>query len=228
MNRKIEWESGVLDEIELVYGKAENDENIGKMLEQLEEKALNEARENCGLLKMADGGSITPEQFDMLSGSNKEGAIWTLARIGLAGIGQDMQSATIFIKLSARIQRVMACTVFDILNRLEKLDGALNAFVTKWTLEIQTPLGGKKGLMQWEMLIMMLYPWISVREVSTNEVAETMVDQNTASSGRPVTARVKETSAQASASKPGDTAPEHDEKDQAPEKKSFWKRLFGK
>ena len=171
MKRKISWDSYVFDEIELVYEKAENDDNIGRLLEQLEEKALVEAKENCGLLTTAQGGHITPEQFDALSVSHKEAVIRGLAGIGLADISQNMSKATIIVRLSPRIQSVMACTVFDILNRLEKLDGALNVFVPKWTLELQAPLGGKKGLMQWEMLIMLLYPWISVREVSTNELA---------------------------------------------------------
>lgn len=174
MNRKIGWNSCVLDEIELVYEKADQEESIGKLMEQLEEKALSEAKENCGLLTTDAGGHITPEKFDGLSEIDKETVIKVLAGMGLESIGQDMKSATIFMRFSAGIQCVMACTVFDILNRLEKLDGAINVLIPKWTLEFQVPLGGKKGLFQWEMLIMQLYPWISVREVSTDKVAEEM------------------------------------------------------
>ena len=36
MNRKIGWESYEFDEIELVYEKAEENESIGRLLEQLE------------------------------------------------------------------------------------------------------------------------------------------------------------------------------------------------
>ena len=53
MTRKISWESNVFDEIELVYEKAEENEKISDLLEQLEEKALSEARENCSLLTTA-------------------------------------------------------------------------------------------------------------------------------------------------------------------------------
>ena len=172
MTRKISWESNVFDEIELVYEKAEENEKISDLLEQLEEKALSEARENCSLLTTAQGEHLTSEQFDTLSENTKEIVIRGLAGIGLAGISQDMQEATIMIRLSAKIQKVIACTMFDILNRLEKLDGALNVFIPKWTLELQVPLGGKKGLILWEMLIMLLYPWITVREVSTKELVE--------------------------------------------------------
>ncbi len=171
MNRKISWNSYVLDEIELVYEKAEENEQIGRMMEQLEAQALAEAKSNCGLIK-ADH-PLTPAQFDGLSKNDKETVIKILAGAGLAAISQDIPTATLRIRLSSKIPQVQACTFFDILNRLEKLDGALNMLVPKWTLELQVPLGGKKGLFQWEMLIMQLYPWItSVKEVSTNEVAE--------------------------------------------------------
>ena len=58
-----------------------------------------------------------------------------------------------------------------ILNTLEKLDGAINVLIPKWTLELYVPLGGRKGLSQWELLIMQLYPWLSIRELSINETA---------------------------------------------------------
>ena len=55
MNRKIAWRSMALDEIELVYEKAENDQNIAALLEQLESQALEEAKNNIGLLKTGNG-----------------------------------------------------------------------------------------------------------------------------------------------------------------------------
>ena len=176
MNRKISWESCVLDEIELVYDKAEENAAIGKMMEQLEAQALAEAKSNCGLIQA--NIPLTPEKFDGLSDNDKETVIKVLAGAGLESLSQDMPSATLKIRLSPKIPQVQACTFFDILNRLEKLDGALNVFVPKWTMELQVPLGGKKGLFQWEMLIMQLYPWItSVKEVSTNAMAESTNNQ---------------------------------------------------
>ena len=66
MERKIGWRSCELDEIELVYDKAESNERIGKLLEELETLALSEAKNNCGLLTTDAGGRITPEQFESL------------------------------------------------------------------------------------------------------------------------------------------------------------------
>ncbi len=171
MIRKLKWNSNVFDEIELVYEKAEANETIGKLLEQLELKALEEAKANCGLLKTDTGAHIAPEQFDGLSESDKETVIKVLAGMGLSSISQNIESATIYIRFSAQIQTVLACTFFDVLNRLEKLDGAINFLHPKWTLELQLPLGGKTGMFQWELLIMQLYPWITVKETSTNEAA---------------------------------------------------------
>lgn len=173
MNRKINWNSCEFDEIELVYEKAASNEYIGKLLEQLEAAALSEAKNNCGLLTTDSGKHITPEQFDAISDTDKETVIKVLSEIGLASISQDIQTAAIFIRFTEKIQSVLACTIFNVLNRLEKLDGAINLLKPKWTLELQIPLGGKKGLFQWELLIMQLYPWLSVSETSANEAAGT-------------------------------------------------------
>ena len=171
MDRKIGWQSGVLDEINLVYEKANENEQIGKQLEDLEALALSEAKYNCGL-KTDSGEYITPEQFDGLSSFIKEKVITTLATVGLGSLSADIPSATLILRFTPMIPKVLGCTMFDVLNRLEKLDGAISILAPKWTLEVQVPLGGKKGLFQWEMLIMQLYPWISIRETSTNEMAK--------------------------------------------------------
>lgn len=172
MNRKIFWRSMELDEIELVYEKAEKDSDIAALMEQLEAQALTEAKNNVGILKTDKGTYLTPDQFDGLSEIDKETVIKVLSNNGLSYLSTEIQTATIIVKLSPVITKVQACTIFNLLNRIEKLDGAINTLKPKWTLELQVPLGGKKGLFQWEMLIMQLYPWISVRETATNEIAE--------------------------------------------------------
>lgn len=48
MERKINWYSYCHDEIELVYDKANEDENIAVALMELETMALREAEESCG------------------------------------------------------------------------------------------------------------------------------------------------------------------------------------
>jgi hypothetical protein len=64
--------------------------------------------------------------------------------------------------------------MFSLLNRLEKLDGAFNVMFPKAALELRVPLGAKKGMMKCEMLIMQLYPWLSIIETSTNTVSNTL------------------------------------------------------
>ncbi len=210
MDRKIEWKSYCHDEIELVYEKAEDNENIGNMLSELEQMALHEAEENCGLLRLS-GQSITKEMFQAMSDNDKEQIMYYLSGVGLEGFNSSMAEPVITVTLSSHIQLVLGCTMFSILNRLEKLDGAYNVLHPKATLEIIAPLGGKKGLMRCEMLIMALYPWLSVSERSSNVVASTM----------PTSAPVE--NAQKTNARPIEKA----EKEQ-PKKKGFFSKLFGK
>ena len=158
MNRTIAWESMELDEIELVYEKAEEDSGIASLMEQLEAQALTEAKNNVGMLKTDGGISLSSEQFDNLSANDKETVIKILGNAGISALNTEIQTAAIIVRLSSIITKVQACTIFNLLNRIEKLDGAINILKPKWMLELQVPLGGKKGLLQWEMLIMQLYP----------------------------------------------------------------------
>lgn len=158
MNRTIAWKSMELDEIELVYEKAEENSGIASLMEQLEAQALTEAKNNVGMLKTDGGISLSSEQFDNLSANDKETVIKVLGNAGISALNTEIQTAAIIVRLSSIITKVQACTIFNLLNRIEKLDGAINILKPKWMLELQVPLGGKKGLLQWEMLIMQLYP----------------------------------------------------------------------
>ena len=209
MKRSIHW-GLVFNELELAYEKAEEDANIARLLEKLEAQALTEARTHGGLIMQG----FTASMFDGLVDEDKESMIAALGRrIGLGGFETEISNARIVVRLTAQSPAVQACTFLDIIDRIENLDGSLNVLIPKWQLEIQAPLGGKKGLVQWEMLLMQLYPWLSIQEVSTTETA----------TSEPV-------------SMPQETAkPEEPKKPQAkstePEKKapkSFWQKLFGK
>ena len=170
MDRKIKWISGYYDEIDLVYEKAEGKPAIEKALSELEELALQEGRARCGMVNYT-WGTLTPERYDALSGSDREGILYALGNLGLAKISTDFSPPTITVTLSPLSPLVLGCTMFSILNRLEKLDGSLNELFPNVTLLVQAPLGGKKGLFRCEMLIMQLYPWLSVTEASTNQIA---------------------------------------------------------
>lgn len=223
MNRQIDWDSYYLDDIELVYEKGLANDHAGELLEQLEEKALAEAKENCALVRPESGHTITPDQFDSAEDYDKEFIIMALGTLGVVSIHTEMELATIFVELAPPIQDVMACTIFSILNRLEKLDGAANVIKpTEWTLKLQVPLGGKKGLFQWELLIMELYPWLSVSEIASNKMAETLEEVRE----RVATESTKPVSE--NQSQPSAVQPSNDSKDEEPKRVPFWKRLFGK
>ena len=88
------------------------------------------------------------------------------------------------------------------------------------TLEIQAPLGGKKGLVHIEMLISLLYPWLKVTEISSNEIAvqpeqeQPKPKQEHTESKKPVTVQDSVQAPTAGVAKCA--------------KPSFWERLFGK
>lgn len=168
---RIGWTSGVLDDIGLVYEKAGADPVAAGMLSRLEDQALDEARQRCDMIS-APGEKLTPEAYDGMAPEDRETVIVLLGEKGIQSKNTDVANRQITVTLSPVIQCVMGCAVFRLLNWLEKLDGALNELVEgKVTLEFVVPLGGRKGLVQWEMLILRLYPWLSIRETATNVVA---------------------------------------------------------
>ena len=167
MKRSIHW-GLFFNELELAYEKAEEDADIARLLEKLEAQALAEARTHGGLIMQG----FTASMFDGLNDEDKESIVAALGRrIGLGGFNTEISNARIVVRLTAQSPAVQACTFLDIIDRIENLDGSLNVLIPKWQLEIQAPLGGKKGLVQWEMLLMQLYPWLSIQEVSTTETA---------------------------------------------------------
>ena len=146
MERKIRWSSGCFDEIELVYERAEKDKSAAAMLSELETMALSETVNNCGMLKI-DGRPLTRERVLALDEYDKEIGIYILAGMGLEEFDPSMDEPVITVTFSPHIQQVLSCTMFSLLNRIEKLDGAYNEVrFPRATLKLQVPLGGKKGL----------------------------------------------------------------------------------
>ena len=208
MERKINWYSGCHDEIELVYDKANENDSVAATLMELETMALQEAEESCGMLKMGDK-PITREMFLEMSEQDKETVMYYLSGAGLQEFVPSMTEGKITVTFTPHIQHVLGCTMFSVLNRLEKLDGAFNVMFPKATLEFRVPLGAKKGMMKCEMLIMQLYPWLSITETSTNTVSSTLNVQPQS--------EVKTTIADTPKTPQANT-----------EKKGFFTRLFGK
>lgn len=173
MERKINWYSVCHDEIELVYDKANKNASSAAILMELETMALQEAEESCGMLKMGDL-PITREMFLNMNEQDKEMVMYYLSGAGLQEFVPSMTEGKITVTFTPHIQRVLGCTMFSVLNRLEKLDGAFNIMFPKATLELKVPLGAKKGMMKCEMLIMQLYPWLSITETSTNTISSTL------------------------------------------------------
>ena len=204
MNRTIFWRSGCLDEIGLVYERAGREERFAAELEALEVQALEEARANCGLFRTSRG-PLTLEQYDALPEEKREQVLYRLGRAGIAGMDLDHSDGVIHVKLSPIFAQSMACSLFVLLNSLEKLDGGFSERISgQATLTLYVPLGARRGLMRWEMLLMGLYPWVKCREVSSGQTAPSA----------PPSAPEREKAAPA--------------EPQKAEKKGFFARLFGK
>ena len=212
MDRKISWITGCHDEIELVYEKAEQNESIGALLSELEQMALKEAEESCGFLSM-NNKPITRDMVLSMSARDKQTIMYHLSGVGLTEFNPSMTEPVITVKFSSHIQAVLGCTMFSLLNRIEKIDGAYNVVrFPKATLELQVPLGGKKGMLKWEMLIMQLYPWLSVREVSSNIAADGLLTNTPGQQSND----------------PSKTDPVCSQKEPDKKKKGFFSKLFGK
>ena len=211
MRQTISWHSGCQDEMELVYERAEREEHLGAELEALECQALEEARRSCGLLRTAEG-PLTPEQFDAMPASAREQVLCRLGRAGVAGMDLDLPAAAVHVKLSPLFGQVMACSIFVLLNSLEKLDGGFSERISgQATLTLHVPLGARRGLMRWEMLLMGLYPWIKCREEASDQAAVSAPTAGPAQASPAVTPEEKAAAAP-----------------QKPEKRGFLARLFGK
>ena len=138
-----------------MYERAEANDDTAWKLYQLETQALAECRDHMGMVSP----KLEAKGFDALSITEKEMVIAQLGGIGLMPIDRktDIQDKTIIVMLSLFIQNVMACTFFNLLNRLEKLEGALNEKLDgrlnerlggRLTLHLLAPRGGENGLVQ--------------------------------------------------------------------------------
>lgn len=179
----IESLKSVYMELGLVFDKGDNNEAIKSQLNELVGNALQEARNFCPYITYKNN-KLSGEDFDKLESIEKADIIRSLGeQIGLSRFDtMKSMEGKLEIEFSQHIQSVLSCTMFSILNRLENLDGAINVFNPKVELTIVAPLGGKKGLMKCEMLIMMLYPWIQIQEISSNVVATTPQERTAPSS----------------------------------------------
>lgn len=178
MTEILESLKSVYMELGLVFDKGDNNETIKSQLNELVATAVQEARNCCSYITYKNN-KLTGEDFDKLESIEKADIIMNLGeQIGLMRFDtMKSMEGKLEIEFSQYIPSVLSCTMLSILNRLENLDGAINVFNPKVELTIVAPLGGKKGLMKCEMLIMILYPWIQIHEISSNIEAITLQEQ---------------------------------------------------
>ena len=210
MGRKISWCSGCYDEIELVYNKVIQNPAAASLLSEFEKRALQEAEENCMMINRGNV-PITREVFLAMSEADKERVMYILADIGLNEFNPSMSSPAISVTFSQHIHKLLFCTMFSVLNRLEKLDGSYNLILpSPVTLEFIIPTGNIEGLEKCEALLTQLYPWIYVKKTFLAPEAKS----NSTSGDLGETKELF----------PGQLRPKAEPK---PQKESFFARLFG-
>lgn len=230
MNRRITWASKELHDIERVYQKAEKTPDVAALLELLEQQALTEAQHNCAMLQLGNGASLSPELFGQLTPTDIETLIKTLGvSAGLHKCVDDAKNSVIDAVLAPLFSRVQACTVFVLLDRLATIEWMILTALSvrdhqehtvvdeRFNLNLRIPTGGEAGMAQWETLISLLFPWITVHEVPSDETAEDRygaVPQGVITMRQSaIDRRTKFSSVSAS---------------EATKKKSVWSRLFRK
>jgi hypothetical protein len=140
------------------------------LLGVLETSSIQEARA-CAHLLEKNGTLMSSDLFDQLSYFGQAEIIEALGGYGCYYVNAFQTEPIITARFSPLFPHIKACTMFAVLNELEQLDGSYHAQFPKATLVLQVPLGGKKGLFEFEMLIMQFYPWLSIQDTSTDQVA---------------------------------------------------------
>ena len=175
----IAWDSYFFDEIKLVYERFEHLDPalmfLTKIMQKLEEDALSEAQAWYEEKLTEEQKAGLPASFSELSDTRKEELIDHLSGDGLSAFFVDRETAAIIVELSPKIQRCRACTIFRILNQIEKLDGSLNIIFPECTLKMFAPYGGQGGLQMPITLISMLFPWLTCSLQSSNQLAEGLI-----------------------------------------------------
>ena len=170
MERKIAWVTGCYEAIELVYQKAEADEETAVLLSALEERALREMGQQCSIGRVKKNGqALTKEWYEQAADADREGLLRAFGGNVLKNFHVDLFPPKCTATFSPLFPQLIGCAMFDVINRLEKLDGAIQivAGEDKVELELQEPEAEKPGMEEILALLMKLYPWLDIHETST-------------------------------------------------------------
>ena len=172
MERKIAWVTGCYEAMELVYQKAEADEEIAALLQKLEERALRELGEQCVIGRVKKNGqALTKEWYEGASDADREGLLRAFGGNVLRNFHVDLFPPKCTATFSPLFPQLIGCVMFDVINRLEKLDGAIQIVSgdDAVELELQEPEGEKEAMEEILVLLQKLYPWLNIRETSTGQ-----------------------------------------------------------
>ena len=172
MERKIKWVTGCYEAMELCYAKADADEETAALLSSLEERALRELGEQCSIGRVKKNGkALTKEWYDAASDADREGLLRAFGGNVLRDFHVELVPPKCTATFSPLYPQLIGCVMFDVINRLEKLDGAIQIVAgdDKVELELRQPEAEKPGMEEIFALLQRLYPWLNITESSTGE-----------------------------------------------------------
>ena len=160
----INWTGKVLENIDGVYKKTNDDFELSTTINRLEQAATNEANRLCGNLVM-NGKCLIPNDLKKMTPEELENIYIYFGNMGIEKIFYDEQNYELIIECNFNTQHTSACTSFVILEKLELIEKTINP--QKMQLTILHAAGTRTGLMIVEKIIPKIYPWADVQEKIT-------------------------------------------------------------
>lgn len=157
------------DKIDSIFEKASNKEVSMKILHELQGEAFDEAKTNCHLFRK-HGIPYSSEEFDILPEEEKNHMIYALSDVGLSEFELNSKEGKMKAVLSPCFRPIYACTMFSVLNRLQKLDGIIDEVHEKVEFDIHVPKYGKDCFIHFLTLLVLLYPWLETKLVDVEFV----------------------------------------------------------
>ena len=174
MISKILWKSGCYKQIAHVYERAEQNTAASEILKSLEESALQEGSENAPRVEIV-GMTLTSEIFEKLPDTIKEQILYELGKNGLSRFIVSKTVPEGEVTLTNNFSYHPACTTFYILDIFEALERDYRPKFPEVELKLQIPLGSSKDAVRLSVISALLYPWIKITTITTNQISEVLV-----------------------------------------------------
>lgn len=181
MIRKILWVTNCWEALGPAYERAEADAEITPMMEALEALALQELGEQCAIGRVKKNGQkLTQEWLDAASDEDREGLLHALGASVLRDYHVDLFPPKVTVTLSPLFPQLVGCAAFALIDKLERLDGAIQIVAGEEQVEMEMlmPDADKPDLPAVEALLRKLYPWLTITDSSSGQKGAAPMKRN--------------------------------------------------